>query len=404
VIRNVVFWMHLTAGLFAGVVVFVMSFTGVLLTYEKQMLAWNDRRAAEIALPAPGTPRASLETIVEKVAAATPGSGVATMTRRADPQAPVSVTLASGGVVLAHPNSGEIIGDAPTGMRRFFRGATDWHRYLAGQGAWRATGRAITGACNLAFLFLVLSGLYLWLPRRWTAAALRAAGVPRWRHATSKARDFNWHNALGVWSAVPLAIVVASATVISYPWASDLAYRVVGEAPPPRPAAPPGTGAGAPAARRPGSAAAPERGETRAPQAPAIAGLDARWQSAEAQVPDWQSIAMRLPSQAGAPLVFTIDAGFGGQPQYRGTLTLDAQTGSLVRWETFADQSLGRRFRSTLRFAHTGEFWGIPGQTIAGIVSAAACILVWTGLALAWRRYRAWRARRREAPSMKVAA
>ena len=36
-IRTVFFWLHLTAGLLAGVVVLIMSATGVLLTFEKQL-------------------------------------------------------------------------------------------------------------------------------------------------------------------------------------------------------------------------------------------------------------------------------------------------------------------------------------------------------------------------------
>ena len=48
-----------------------------------------------------------------------------------------------------------------------------------------------------------------------------------------KARDFNWHNVIGLWSAVPLFIVVLSATPISFPWANALLYRAVGEATPP---------------------------------------------------------------------------------------------------------------------------------------------------------------------------
>jgi uncharacterized iron-regulated membrane protein len=46
-----------------------------------------------------------------------------------------------------------------------------------------------------------------------------------------------------------------------------------------------------------------------------------------------------------------------------------------------------------MRFAHTGEVLGIPGQTVAGVVTAGGSVLVWTGLALAWRRFRAWRRR-----------
>ena len=40
--RTVLFWMHLTAGSGAGIVVLVMCVTGVALTYEKQMLEWAD--------------------------------------------------------------------------------------------------------------------------------------------------------------------------------------------------------------------------------------------------------------------------------------------------------------------------------------------------------------------------
>ena len=103
---------------------------------------------------------------------------------------------------------------------------------------------------------------------------------------------------------------------------------------------------------------------------------------------------MRLPSSAEAPLAFTIDQGNGGQPQKRSQLTLNRATGEVVRWEPFSSMTLGRRLRMVLRFAHTGEVLGIIGQTIAGAVSAGASVLVYTGLALSWRRFRAWQARR----------
>ena len=41
--RKTIFWTHLVCGVAAGLVVLMMSVTGVLLTYERQMLAWADR-------------------------------------------------------------------------------------------------------------------------------------------------------------------------------------------------------------------------------------------------------------------------------------------------------------------------------------------------------------------------
>lgn len=55
--RAVIFWPHLAAGVLAGSVILIMSVTGVLLTYEKQMLTWVDRSARlELAGARSGSP------------------------------------------------------------------------------------------------------------------------------------------------------------------------------------------------------------------------------------------------------------------------------------------------------------------------------------------------------------
>ncbi len=156
-------------------------------------------------------------------------------------------------------------------------------------------------------------------------------------------------------------------------------YRVVGENPPTPPARPPGP---PPGAQSGGTAAL------------STEGLNQVWTRAEQHSSGWNSLSLRLPTTAEAPLVFTIDHGTGGQPQKRATLTLDRKTGEVAKWEPFASFTAGRQLRSFLRFAHTGEVAGIIGQTIAGIVSLGGAVLVWTGLALAWRRFRAWKTRR----------
>ena len=65
--------------------------------------------------------------------------------------------------------------------------------------------------------------------------------------------------------------------------------------------------------------------------------------------------------------------------------------------DLFRIKSTGRQLRSYARFGHTGEVFGLPGQTVAGLASAGGAVLVWTVFALAWRRFRAGLKRRREA-------
>jgi uncharacterized iron-regulated membrane protein len=203
------------------------------------------------------------------------------------------------------------------------------------------------------------------------------------RGARGKARDFNWHNTLGLWCLVPLFVIVLSAVPMSFPWANDWVYRAAGEAPPPARRGGPGEGGG-----REGGP-----GGDRAARA-SLEGLDGLLQRAARQEHDWQTMTVRLPEAPRGPTSIAIDRGDGGQPQLRSTLTLD-RAGSVVRYETFADQGPGRRVRSLMRFAHTGEVLGLAGQTVAGLASAGAVVLVWTGIALALRRGRAWLARRR---------
>lgn len=396
--RKILFWCHLTVGVVASIVILIMSVTGVLLTYEKQITWWADTRSYQIEPPVEGT-RLPLETLLAKVREAEPGASINTVALRSDPAEPAAITLAAnpnagpGGArtLFVNPHTGAIFGEGAKGVRNFFHVVTDWHRWLGAHGASRATARAITGACNLGFLFIVASGIYLWWPSKQTWTQFKNVMWFR-RGLPGKARDFNWHNVIGFWSFVPLFIVVLSATVISYTWASNLVYRVVGEAPP------------APAQRGPGGPpqgnAGAQRGAGERPNAEASSiNLNQLWARAEQQTTDWRTISLRVPASAEAPAVFTIDSGTGGEPQKRATLTLNAKTGETVRWEPFASFTTGRQLRSILRFAHTGEVAGIPGQTIAGLVSLGACFLVYTGLALSWRRLRAWRARRSGAPA-----
>ena len=404
-LRKCLFWCHLVAGVSAGIVIFIMSVTGVLLAYERQIIAWADTRQYRAAPPSAGAPRLPMEAIIAKAYDAEPGTAFTTVTVRADSFAPVG--LGSGQRMLyVNPYTAQVMGDGSPAVRRFFRLVTDWHRTLAFAGEHRAIGRAITGASNLAFLFIVASGFYLWWPRTWTRRHLRSVTMFN-SAARGKARDFNWHNVIGFWSAIPLFVIVLGSVVISYPWATDMVYRIVGEAPPSRqrPATPAGGAGGAVqgqnagAARRPGHGNGPGRGDSRRPPE----GIDALWARAERQVPGWRSISFRLPTGAEAPLVFTIDEGTGGQPQKRATLTLNRSTAEVLRWEPFASLSSGRQIRSWLRFAHTGEVYGIVGQTIAGLVSLGASVLVCTGLLLAFRRLLAWRVRLRNARRAAVA-
>ena len=377
IFRTLVFWLHLLTGVTVCVVVLMMSVTGVLLTYEKQMLRWADTRSLDGAPPSPAAPRLDVATIVERARAASPGSPTA-VTWRAGADAPVEVVYGRERTVFLNAYTGAVLGQGSAGARRFFRVVTDWHRYVGREGPRRALGKSVTGFANFGFLFIVLSGIYLWWPRHWTRRTLRNVTLFR-RGLRSKARDFNWHNVIGLWCWAPLVVIVASGVMISFGWANRIVYGAFGERPPTAP--PPAMAAGTSPAGQSG--------------APPLAGIDALVARAGQRMPDWRSLTLTLPKSSTAPATFTLDRGMGGEPHKRAELQLDRATGAEVRWQPFSALTPGRRARSILRFAHTGEVLGPVGQTIAGIVTLGAVFLVYTGLALALLRFLKWTRRRR---------
>ena len=196
-----------------------------------------------------------------------------------------------------------------------------------------------------------------------------------WFHRNARsgqARDFNWHHVFGIWSAIPLAVIVATATVFNYSWANNLVYQLAGEEPPQR------------GSRSP-TPVDPEVNIGSAAESLSLESLFAIARRSE-YAGDWRTMTLNLPASGAETISISIDQGSGGQPQKRHSLSLNRESGALVAWEPFDSQSPGRQARSWVRFLHTGEALGLPGQTIAGLVSFFAVIMVWTGLALSLRR------------------
>ena len=232
--RRILFWIHLTAGCVAGLVILLMSVTGVLLAYRRQAIGWADRDFhSHPVQDVRGLPlRLPLEELLAGLQQ-TQGRTPSGITVRPDSAAPVAFDFGRERTVFVDPYSGKILGEGSRRLRAFFSIAEDLHRFLGAGGERRSSGRAVTGACNLGFFILVTTGPFLWWPKEWNWKNLTKVVLFRggpW----VRARDWNWHNVLGVWCAVPLFLIVITGVILSYGWANNLLYRITGNAPPPQ--------------------------------------------------------------------------------------------------------------------------------------------------------------------------
>lgn len=396
-IRSILFWTHLTLGVSAGAIILLMSVTGVMLGFERQMIAWIDGKPV---VDDPGEAPLPLDTLIR--IAGVERSAIASIVVKSVPSEPVLVRFRDRALPsrALDPYTGEAIETPPGGRgQAFFSGLRRWHRWIGASAAEaRAKARAVTGAANLAFLFLVLSGLWLWWPRHWSLAHLRNTTVLR-RGLRGKARDFNWHHAIGFWSAIPLALVVATGVFISYQWPGRLLDRALGS-PEEKAAA---TGSGSPGAA-PRTTAGTMDGALEAD--PLVrrteASLDALLLAAALERPDWSSVTMTLGRTTDSTHSLLVASGNTYRPDLRTTLVMDAGGAREAPLEVrdYASLSTSRRIRAWVRFGHTGEVFGIAGQTVATIVTGAGAVLVWTGISLSLRRLAAWRRRRRRGGSV----
>lgn len=359
--RKLIYWPHLICGVVAGILIFIMSVTGVLLTYERQMISWAEG-SYDRAVPE-GTTPLSIDEIMTMNEAAFGEGALRSVKIENDPEAPVVVRGSD--YYYINRYNGEILGNGPKGVKDFFSDTRSLHRWLLMTGENRSTARMFTGAANLMFLFIVLSGMYLWLPRVFTKENFRKILFFR-KTKSSRARDFNWHNVMGIWSAIPLAVIVATATVFYYSWANNLVYTMAGEEPPVR-----------------GRSAQNAELPTFDQNVP----FESMFDKAITMRENWTTITMTYPKATDETVKFSVDTGNGGEPTKKADLFLSRADGSTAKWEPYQDYSAGKQARYFIRFLHTGEALGILGQTIAGIVSLFGAVLVWTGLALAYRKY-----------------
>lgn len=421
-IKKAVFWVHLAAGLLAGAVILVLGITGVVMSFERQILESSTGVSVK-----PSAAQISPETILSAQAGAKPAATGVTF--NSDPEKPAVVQFGRGKSLFVDPATGASLGEGNVQVKKFFAWVLTLHRWLTLEGTSREVGKNVTGVANLVFLFLVVSGLYLWFPKRWTKSGLKAITRIQWR-LKGRARDWNWHNVFGFWACVPLFFIVVTGAVMSYTWAGNLIYKAVGENPPAPRQGGGGPGAAAMAggeqggerrAPRPEGSAGErpvvsrEGGERRGPrpegtgaegrprggaegrrggeehahshdEAPvSLAGLDAGFAAVKAANAEWKTIQVSPPK--GTTAQFSVSTSHRGRPDLRRTLTVDLASGAVVKNEGFESQTTGRKVRTFVRWIHTGEAFGWPGQLLMGLAALSAVVLVWTGFALSWRRF-----------------
>jgi uncharacterized iron-regulated membrane protein len=363
------FLVHEVIGLVSGLVVAVVCLTGAILVLEDPVTAaLHPARAASV--PVSGAPL-SLDTLVAAVTRAGEGE-VATVTRYDPPARPVALTLEGGERLFVNPYTAAVVarqrGDEP-----FFVTMKALPRRLHGG----EVGRRIVGVSTLAFLVVVLSGVWVWWPkgRRQIRARLTFA-----RHVGWKRRIFDLHVVLGIYSVVLLVVFAATGLVWS--------FRSVG---------------------RFVDGLTPRAERTPAPprSAPALGGvprisLDSAFAIARATMHPSRIYVVDIPRGARSAISIMALANDAPWRQAWDMAYLDQHTGRVLRIDWFANRPLGEYARRITHPLHVGDLYGPTSQVLAFLACLVATIAPFTGFVM-WVN-RKWPRTFRRSPASRLPA
>lgn len=362
IFRRVIFWCHLISGLTVGAVLFIMAVTGAVLAFAPQFEEASEKNVRYVTALEKRIPYNQIISRTSVSSGKIPAIGLII---KSDPASSVVVQFGRGKSVYVNPYTGEILGGASK-VHDFMHLIEDIHRRLA----LAAKGEALTKACNVVFLFMIISGFYLWWPRNWNPLAVKASFVFN-PSLKGKARDWNRHNVAGFWSLPLLLVIVLTGLIMSYRWSNAAFFRILGSEPPQQQQKGPGVPAG---------------GKGEAPMPIHDFNWDAFIASASAKLPVWESMTLRMPPKPDAPVSIFVQ-GASGPKFARSQMMLDPKTAEVTKWEPFHELNTARRGRIWVRYLHTGEAFGLVSQIFAFLGACAAAFLIWTGFSMSWHRF-----------------
>jgi uncharacterized iron-regulated membrane protein len=352
ILRKTLLSLHLWSGLIAGIFLILLGVTGSFMVFEDEI----DRALnPKLTWVTPTRERLAVSEMKSRLEQKYPGRTVVGFS------IPPRIDMAWGAALVSGVSpeplnvafnqfTGEVLG-TDSDRNNFVGHVHDFHlRLMMGD-----SGGLIVSLAAVFLLFLSLSGIVLWWPRKLLKV--------RWRDQATQF-NFELHQALGIYLSVFLMIFSITAIVIHWEnGATRLANRVTNSAdllPFPRP--------------RPFT-----------PDAATIS-FDRLLSIAEATAPGARATWIQF---SGNPVRVAMKYLEDRTPSGRTNIFIDAYTGNVVYQLNSRSGPLGFRFvKLWNREIHTGDIGGLPTRIVACLLSLMLPVMAVTGPLIWWNRRR----------------
>lgn len=363
-------WLHLWLGAITGVIMLVVCLTGCIWVFHDEITGLLE---PETKTPYQNKPVIVPSRLMQIADSVFPGK----KPNYATYQQGRAIYLAlgqgrSGNTILrVDPYSGKVISitERKKGETDFFRFILNGHRSL-----WLPyeTGRPIVNYGTLIFVIILITGLVLWWPRKWTKAAKDQSFKIKWK-ASFKRVNYDLHNVLGFYSLLILSAIALTGMVYGIEWYSKGLYWVTSG------------GSSLPEFKRPKSDSL-QIGKLFTP----AQVMDKSWQQVASLHPEAEGFYYLFPdtSRPSSAIAITVYPTTGKYYNNR-SYSFDQHTGEQLKSNplsevSYDNASFAGKLRRMNYDIHVGSILGLPGKIIAFFASLIGASLPVTGYLVWW--------------------
>lgn len=355
-----------------GIIISVICLSGAVLVFEQDIMQALHPRIYRSAPPAAGQAFLSPSELAARLSAQLPDTLQLTslqLPSEADGVCMAQFRGAGRKTLSVNPYTGEVNGWTPTSP--FFQTVRKLHRWLLDSPPSRgekSVGKVVVGVVTLLMVFILISGLVVWVPR--TVRALKN----RLRVNFRKGRRRFWydvHVSLGFYATLLLLLMALTGLTWSFGWYRTAAYALFGssEQAPQRSAA-----AEVSSPRR-------EHSDRNGRKGTDYTAWDEALKQLQELYPRYRSITL----SAGKAQIVPVSV---GSMRRADTAEFDVRSGKLTSLTPYADQSRSQMLRGWFYALHTGTWGGMVTKILYFLAALIGGVLPPTGYYLWLRRHR----------------
>lgn len=346
--RPILFWLHRWSGIVLGLYIVLVSVTGTLLVFHDEIASVVRVPAVAVTADRP----LDADAVVANLKTAFPGWHLQTLWWPESPRSPWMAEVRQGAVgetalaVYVHPQTGAILK-----THNYSRSVWRWlqlahFHLLSGR-----DGRTANGVLALTSIFVLLTGVVLWLPRDFSRGPVLTIS----RAGTNRRFTWELHQVTGIY-LLPFFMVMCL-TGAYFAWrapvhqalASIFSMRFMSTAIAPIDPVP----------------------------APPLKSLDSFLPAIAARVPNYPVTRVIFPEQPNQPIRFVIYEGSRREFFKASNLFFHPGSGELLRADLYRERASGDSVVSWIGAVHYGAFgsWLSKGLWVCGGLGIAVSAL-----------------------------